>query len=196
MNIYRPISLLPIVSKILEKIAAVQLNQSLEFYNLPSNTQHGFRPRLSTETALTVITDKILGNMVTKKISVLTLCDLSKAFDSVSHDILLRKCAKLKVDSFLLSRYTKKRAQSVRINKIIFKEVKVDYGILQDSILDPVLFSIYVIDLAEKINTCTLTQYADDTQLLQADTVYHINTLVLNAEGAVRDIKRYFFTED
>ncbi len=107
MKNYRPISLLPIVSKILQKIVAWQLMQFLEFNNLLSHTQHGFRPRLSTETALTVITDKIFNNMDSKKISVLTLCDVSKAFDSVSHEKLLHKCAELNVDSFWLSSYTK-----------------------------------------------------------------------------------------
>ncbi len=74
--------------------------QFFEFNNLLSNTQHGFRPRLSTETALTVITNKILNNMDSKKTSILTLCDLSQASDSVRHENLLHKCAKLNVDSF------------------------------------------------------------------------------------------------
>ncbi len=63
LNNYRPISLLPILSKLLEKIVAGQLIQFLERNKLVSNAQHGFRPRLSTETALTVITDKICDNM-------------------------------------------------------------------------------------------------------------------------------------
>ena len=67
-NNYRPISLLPILSKILEKIVASQLSHYLETNKLLSNTQHGFRPRLSTETALTVVTDKIYDNMDSKKI--------------------------------------------------------------------------------------------------------------------------------
>ena len=88
---YRPISLLPVLSKILEKIVSNQLLYFLEENNYISNCQHGFRPKLSTETALTVITDKIYHNMDNKKISLLTLCDLSKAFDSVSYSILLKK---------------------------------------------------------------------------------------------------------
>ncbi len=194
MNNYRLISLIPIVSKMLEKVVAGQLKQFLEFNNLFSSTQHGFRPRLSIEAALTFITDKIFGNIDTKKIFILTLCDLSKAFDSVSHDILIRKCVKVNKDSFWFSSYTKNRTQSVRINKIISGEVKVDYGVPQGSILGPSLFSIYAIDLAEKINKCTLIQYADDTQFLQADTVDHISNLISNTEHSLRDIKRYLLT--
>ncbi len=63
LNNYRPILLLPILSKILEKIVAGQLIQFLERNKLMSNAQHGFCPRLSTEAALTVITDKIYDNM-------------------------------------------------------------------------------------------------------------------------------------
>ncbi len=97
INYYRPISLLPIISKILEKIVANQLLHYLESSKLLSNSQHGFRPKLSSETALTVITDNICNNMDNKSISLLTLRDLSKSFDSVSHSILLSKCANLLV---------------------------------------------------------------------------------------------------
>ncbi len=82
-NNFRPVSLLPIISKVLEKIAADQFTHFLESKKFLSNSQHGFRPKLSTETAVIVITDKIFNNMDSKEISILTLCDLTKAFDSV-----------------------------------------------------------------------------------------------------------------
>lgn len=107
MKSYSSISLLPIVSEIVQKVVAGPLKQFFEFNNLVFNTKYGFRPRLSKETALTAIMDKIFGNMDTKEISILNLCDLSKAFDNISHDILLRKCAKLNADSFWFSSYTK-----------------------------------------------------------------------------------------
>ncbi len=91
---YRPISLRPTLSKILEKIVANQMLHFLEMKNLLLRCQHGFRSRLSTETALTAITDTIYNNMDHKKISLLTLCDLSKAFDNISYGILINKCAK------------------------------------------------------------------------------------------------------
>ncbi len=113
---YRPISLLFTLSEVLEKIIARQLMLNLETRNL-SNCQHGFRPRLSTETALTVITDEIYHSMDNRKISLVTLCYLSKAFDSVNHSILINKCLKLKIDSFWFSSYIRDRIQSVRIKK-------------------------------------------------------------------------------
>ena len=134
--------------------------------------------------------------MDAKKISVLTLCDLSKAFDSVSHNNLLRECAKLNVDSFWISSYTKNRSKSVRINKTISEEVKVWYGVPQDSILGPISFSIYVNDLAEKIKACSLIQHADHTQFLNADIINNLNNLISNTENTLREIKLYFLTNE
>ncbi len=98
VNNYRPISLLPIIAKILEKIVANQLLHYLKSKKLITNSQHGFRPKISTETALTVITDKIYNNLDKKSILLLTLCHLSKAFDSVGHSIVLSKCNNLLVE--------------------------------------------------------------------------------------------------
>ncbi len=70
---FRPISLLPIVSKVSEKVVANQLIQCLEYSKLLSNTQHGLRPKLSIETALIIIADNIYDNMDQKKITVLTV---------------------------------------------------------------------------------------------------------------------------
>ena len=92
---FRPISILPVISKILERIVADQLMEYLEANKLISNTQHGFRSKLSTETALLAITEKIYENMDNNKISLLSLLDLSKAFDSVNHELLLEKLQKV-----------------------------------------------------------------------------------------------------
>ena len=81
---YRPISLLPILSKLLEKNMAKRLMSFLEENGLLSSSQHGFRPHLSIETALLKVNEHIYNN-INKKISLLLLLDLSKAFDSVSH---------------------------------------------------------------------------------------------------------------
>ncbi len=128
---YRPISVLPIASKILEKIISNQLLNFLETNDALSNCQHGFRPRLSTESALTVVTDAIFSNMDDRKISLLTLCDLSKAFDSVRNSILLRKCAKLSIDSNWFESYLANRTQSVILKTVISIKENVSFGFLR-----------------------------------------------------------------
>ncbi len=144
-------------------------NQLLDLFlknNLLSNCQHGLRPNLSTESALLKVTDAIYRNRDNKMISLPTLCDLSKAFDSVSHSILLKKCALLNTDSFWLDSYLNNRTQSVKLNKTLSSKVSVQFGVPQGPILGPILFNIYVNDMKHYISDCTLVHYADDTQLL------------------------------
>ena len=114
---YRPIALLPILSKIIEKVIAIQLMEHLESNNLLSSTQHGFRTNLSTETALLNVTDAIYDNIEQNLITLMILCDLSKAFDSVDHETLLKKLNRVHVDSFWFSDYLRNRKQTVQICK-------------------------------------------------------------------------------
>ena len=179
---YRPISLLPIISKILEKIVANQLISFLETNKLLVNNQHGFRPNLSTETALLTVTNKIYENIENKKISLLLLLDLSKAFDSVHHQILLDKCTKLSIDNFWFDSYLKDRIQSVRIGTVLSSPTKISFGVPQGSILGPLLFLIYINDLPQFIRDCLLVIYADDTQILLTGDIDKINELMQRAK--------------
>ncbi len=101
--------------------------------------------------------------MDSKKISLLTLCDLSKAFDSVSRSILFSKCADLNIDSFWFKVYVSKITQSVRLNNTKSSIQNIAYGVPQGSILGPILFNIYVNEVAYHITDCLLVQYADET---------------------------------
>ena len=189
---YRPISLLPVFSKILEKIVASQLTAFLESNKLLVENQHGFRPKLSTETALLKITDKIYNNIDNKKLSLLILLDLSKAFDSVNHNILINKCIKLNIDPTWFKEYLSNRKQSVRLKNVLSTPRKVSFGVPQGSILGPILFSIYVNDLAESITECLVIQYADDTQVLITGDSNNPSELIKKAESILINIKIYF----
>ena len=192
INNYRPISLLPILSKVLEKIVAQQLTTYLEANKLLSNSQYGFRPKLSTESALTTVTNKLYTNMDNKKISLITLCDLSKAFDSVHHEILMQKLAKVKVDSFWFRHYVLDRTQSVKINTTLSKTARINFGVPQGSILGPILFTIFVNDLTEIIQGCEVIQYADDTQFVHTGTTDELPDLIMRAETTLSHVKAYF----
>ena len=128
---FRPIALLPILSKILEKVISMQLMEHLETNNLLSTSQHGFRSKLSTETALLKVTDAIYDNIDKNLITLTILCDLSKAFDSVSHDILINKLDLVLVDDFWFKSYLESRKQSVQIGKNVSSSHSVEYGVPQ-----------------------------------------------------------------
>ena len=146
----------------MERIVADQLMEYLETNKLISNTQHGFRSKLSTETALLAITEKIYENMDNNKISLLSLLDLSKAFDSVNG-----------------------RTQSVKIDNHISSKVSIDFGVPQGSILCPILFIIYVNNMSQFDIGYQIEQFADDTQILLIGTIDEINQLVKETENTL-----------
>ena len=146
---YRPISLLPIVSKITERLVHRQLVEYLIKHNKLAVHQSGNRKLHSTETALLYVTDQLLQAMDDKKVSITVLLDMSKAFDSIRHDILLSKLQSLDFSQCALDwfqSYLSDRQQCVRIGDAVSKVLPLEFGVPQGSIL-AVLFTIYVNDL-------------------------------------------------
>lgn len=145
----RPVSLLPIVSKVCERSALSQFRDFLDSNGIIHHSQSGNRKLHSTETALLHYTDELLKNMDAKKISVIVLLDMSKAFDSIRHGLLINKLHKLGVSfaacSWFLS-YLSQRMQVVKIEDSLSEPLPLKAGIPQGSILGPVLFTLYVKD--------------------------------------------------
>lgn len=191
---FRPVSLLPILSKVLEKVVALQLYDYLDKNNLFSNSQHGFRKKLSTETALNVIMEDVFDNVDKNKITLLTLCDLSKAFDSVSHKILLKKLELLHIDKSWFENYLSERTQSVKIKGYISNKKNIEYGVPQGSILGPLLFNIFVNDLQKVLKNCRLVQYADDSQFHISGKTNELVDMVDKCERNLKIVMDYFAT--
>ena len=165
---YRPISLLPAISKVLEKIIALQLSSYFEKNILLFDNQYGLRPKHSTEHAALELIDRITNKMDTNEIPLNICLDLSKAFDTFDHSILLNKLKYygLKGPTLnLFQSYLSNRKQYTEIEDTTSTILPIQVGVPQGSILGPILFITYVNDLPQCSNKFDFIMYADDTTL-------------------------------
>ena len=153
LNNYRPISNLPFFSKILEKAVANQLNSFLNQNCLFDTFQSGFRPHHSTETALIKVLNDIRINNDSGKISILVLLDLSAAFDTIDHQILIGRLSSwIGLSGSALDwfrSYLKNRDYFVNINNFQSERITLSSGVPQGSILGPLLFNLHMLPLCQ-----------------------------------------------
>ena len=165
-----PISVLPILLKILERIVHDQLYLSCS--NILNPCQSGFKRNHSTDTNLIDVTDHILDNMNKGKVTGAIFLDLKKVFDTVSHKLLLNKLHSYGITGNTLQwieSYLNNRSQAVNINSALSDFRNIDIGVPQGSILGPLLFIIFVNSLPDSVN-CKCVTYADDTTLLASSS--------------------------
>lgn len=169
INNYRPISVVNQFAKIFEKVIATRLNKHLCFNNILSNSQFGFRPKRSTEDALFCTMKTIYDSLNNNQRCLAVFMDLAKAFDSVSHDILISKLQKYGVRGIALNLfedYLNNRKQAVKIENNISSSTKILYGVPQGTVLGPILFLCYINDLLKCDVGGRVVSYADDTILI------------------------------
>ena len=165
---YRPISLLPIVSKFFEKLMHRKLSKFLDRIEFLNDCQYGFRKGLDTTDALLKFMFEAHNSLHESSNLIAVFLDLSKAFDTVSIDILLNKLEHIGVRGSAkqwFRSYLTNRTQYVIINNKVSHTGSVTIGVPQGSILGPLLFLIYINDMRQACNLLECVQYADDTTL-------------------------------
>ena len=165
---YRPISLLPTMSKIIERIMHSQLYAYFNENNLIAEQQYGFRSHHSTELAALKLSDTIMCELDRSLIPFVIFLDLSKAFDTLNYKILLHKLKYYGLGNVaynLIENYLTNRQQQVKLGNTSSKLLPMCIGVPQGSILGPLLFSICINDLPKSCPKLNCIMYADDTTL-------------------------------
>ena len=161
---YRPISLLPVISKILEKVVHCRLYSFLTRYNILNDSQYGFRHKHSTINAITEFTNDIMSSFDMKHTSLAVYLDLSKAFDTMYHSILLKKMEHYGIWGISLEwfkSYLNQRVQYVTYRST--KSLKIPCGVPQGFVLGPLLFILYSNDIPNSLKYSKSIFFADDT---------------------------------
>ena len=168
LNNYRPISVIPAVAKIFEKIIYDQLYNYLNVNDLLTSCQSGFRSLHSTLTALLETSNNWCVNVDKGLLNGVIFIDLKKAFDTIDHEIILQKLAKYGVDQDALKwfkSYLTNRLQRCNVNNHLSSTSPLNCGVPQGSIIGPLLFLIYINDLPNCLSLGSPRMYADDTNV-------------------------------
>ena len=162
---YRPISLLPLISKVIEKVIHDQTSTFLNSKQLLYTYQSGFRKKHSTDFCLSYLNAKILKGFDKDLMTGMILIDLQKAFDTIDHDVLLQSFYALGFSKHTINwfqSHLSKRLFLVNLGNIFSQPAPVSCGIPQDSILGPLLFLLRISNMSQAVK-CDLFLYADDT---------------------------------
>lgn len=194
----RPISILPAMMKVVEKVVQIQLTEYFESHHLFSSRQHGYRKHHSTETALSVISDKVLSAMDRGEISILVLLDQSKCFDVVPHQQLLDKLSLYGIHTEWFSNYLLDHVQQVVMrcagSNTLTSDVKRNLlGVYQGGSLSCLLYAIFSNDLClHAPDNVYVGQYADDVTLLTSGKKKDLPQLIQQMESALASLFQWF----
>lgn len=164
---YRPIAILPAMSKAFERVICEQIQDYLEESHLYDSHQFAYRRGHSTQSSIVRLMDDARCAADRRMVTIAVFFDLSKAFDRVQHHILLQKLESLNFSCLVLrwiASYLQNRTQAVKnpSNSTLSLPALIDVGVPQGSVLGPLLFTLYLCDLGGTLSHCKYSLYADD----------------------------------
>ena len=190
---YRPISVLPAISKIFEKIIYNRLYDFIEGNNILYEHQYGFRKKYSIEMALAHLSNKLTTGIDANNTTIGIFIDLSKAFDTINHNILLNKIEHYGIrgtPNKLIRNYLTNRKQYIIYNGTKSNQININYGVPQGSILGPLLFLLYINDLNKTSNKLNFILCADDTSIYYTNK--NENQLKLTVNDELKHLSTWF----
>nr|CAI5820161.1 unnamed protein product [Callosobruchus analis] len=193
---FRPISIIPVIAKVFETILNKQLITYFETSNLLSKSQYGFRKNKSTTLAMVELVEYIYQTFDKGNIARATFFDLMKAFDCVSHGLLIEKLSRYGFESDslqLIASYLDERVQYVALNGAKSRNLLSKLGVPQGSILGPTLFIIFINDLVA-CQSQHLVLYADDTTSISSSSTLH--SLDIHTASRVEVVEDWFLANN
>ena len=163
---YRPVSVLPTISKILEKLMLFRLTKFLDKYNIIYEHQFGFKKNRSTTLAVLDLNTRIIKALDNGNYAASVFLDFDKAFDTVNHEILIDKLENYGIRGIVknwFESYLKNRHQIVKIGDTLSDKMQITFGVPQGGILGPILFLLYINDIKNSSKILKFFLFADDT---------------------------------
>ena len=186
---------MPTLSKIFERAATNQITKYLEQNNMITNTQHAYRQKHSTQTCLVEVVNYLYKILDKKQIPAVISLDLSKAFDSINHNLLLSKLADLEMSESTIKwvkSYLSNRKQITKFQHFTSEEEEITSGIPQGSILGPLMFVCFTNDFSKSFDaSLKIMSYADDTQII-VDDEENIENLKLKIKSAIDNAQKWY----
>ena len=192
---YRPVSMLSTFSKIFEKIIFKKFNEFVNENNIICDSQHGFTSGKSTVTALLHFTEELHKVFDRKHYAVGLFIDLSKAFETINHQILLEKLEHYGVRGVSLSffrSYLKDRKQFVQLGNIKSNLKQINLGVPQGSILAPLLFLLYINDMPNVFDSMKPVLFADDSCFYESGA--NLNAIIDNINKQLVDFSDWIYS--
>lgn len=180
---YRPISLTSNIAKLFEKIIYKRIYGFITKNKIISKNQFGFRKGMGTKDALHKLTSQLYSSIDQNIPTVVTFLDLAKAFDSVNHEILLKKLFRYGIRGKayeIVQSYLTDRKQRVKINGNVSNYKDINIGVPQGTILGPLLFILYVNDILDDMPDDSIIAYADDTAVISCDNTWEKSVVKMN----------------